>query len=62
MRGSGTWIRTQKTVLADDVGMGLSLAALDTTYGIDGMWDCYGLWLEGLLQLAQSGRHCDTDR
>ena len=39
------------------MGMGLSLAALDTRCGIDGIWDCYGLRLERLLQLARSGRH-----
>lgn len=47
----------QKTVLADDMGMGLALAALDTKYGIDGLWDCYSLWLEELLQLRLDGRH-----
>lgn len=47
----------QKTVLADDMGVGLSLCVIDTAYGIDGLWDCYGLWREGLLQLREDGRH-----
>jgi hypothetical protein len=56
---SGIWDLDphQKTVLADDLGMGLALAAVDNYFGIDGLWDCYGMWLEGLLQLHTSGRH-----
>ena len=47
----------QKTVLADDMGVGLALAAIDVKYGIDGLWDCYSLWLEEQLQLRRDGRH-----
>ena len=56
---SGIWDLDphQKTVLADDIGMGLALAAVDNFFGIDGLWDCYGMSLEGLLQLHTSGRH-----
>jgi len=47
----------QKTVLADDMGVGIALAALDVVFGIDGLWDCYSLWLQGHLQLSLDGRH-----
>jgi hypothetical protein len=47
----------QKTVLADELGMALSLGAIDEAFGIDGLSDCYGLWKHGLLKLHKSGRH-----
>jgi hypothetical protein len=47
----------QKTVLADDLGVGLALAAIDVKYGIDGLWDCYSLWSQNLLKLRKDGRH-----
>ena len=56
---SGIWDLDphQKTLLADDIGVGLAVAAIDVKYGIDGLWDCYSLWLEELLQLRIEGRH-----
>jgi hypothetical protein len=47
----------QKTVVADDMGVGIALAALDTVFGIDGIWDCYSLSIHGHLQLTLDGRH-----
>jgi hypothetical protein len=47
----------QKTVLADDIGVALALAAIDSSYGIDGLSDCYALWLSSELLLASGGKH-----
>jgi len=47
----------QKTVLADDLGVGLALAMLDRHFGIAGIADCYGLWRDELLVLKGGGGH-----
>lgn len=47
----------QKTILADDFGVALSLALIDAACGIDGLADCYGLWLKEILSLRRGGRH-----
>lgn len=47
----------QKTTLADDFGVAISLALIDAACGIDGLADCYALWLEEVLSLRTGGRH-----
>jgi hypothetical protein len=47
----------QKTVLADDLGVAFALARIDAAYGIEGLCDCYALWLEETLVLKAGGRH-----
>lgn len=47
----------QKTVLSDDLGVGLSLALLDVQFGVVGIMDCYRAHRLGLLTLSAAGKH-----
>ncbi len=47
----------QKTVLSDDIGVGLSLALLDVSFGVVGIMDCYRAHKAGLLTLTVAGKH-----